>query len=209
MKLADEGAHVFVASKGASASAAAKTPISPPGVGGFEVGAASRVRKGEDTYNFCSEVIGGERVIMAMVADGHGGGAAALFCRDHLLGSFIELARGDPSAESLQAAGRGAFRRAHAEVRSMRDCTAGCTLTLCAFNERRAELTCLNAGDALAYIFLPGQPGAVELVSEDHRLDRCATERARLRAVGGTLGRAKGSDGQPAGPIRVFPGGLA
>jgi len=175
----------------------------------IELGTAVRVKKGEDMHSVRREVIGGERVLLVMVADGHGGNVASMYCRDRLFDLFIETAGGDASSSSLQEAGRDAFRRAHAEVRAIRGCTAGCTLTLCAVNEHRGELTCCNAGDTLAYIFSSEQPDAPELVSEDHRLDHCESECARLKALGGRLGKAVGHDGLPGGPKRVFPGGLA
>eukprot|EP00965_Chrysotila_dentata_P198710 6178971-Pleurochrysis_carterae.AAC.1 len=110
---------------------------------------ALHVKKGEDTHKWRREVIGGEDVLLVMVADGHGGDAAAACCRDKLFDLVVRAANGDASAKALQAAGRAAFELAHADVRAVPGCTAGCTLTLCALNAQRDELTCCNAGDTL------------------------------------------------------------
>mmetsp|Transcript_11539 Transcript_11539/g.22382 ORF Transcript_11539/g.22382 Transcript_11539/m.22382 type:complete len:442 (+) Transcript_11539:107-1432(+) len=175
----------------------------------FAIGSSFRVKKGEDAHDLRREVIGGEPVVLAMVADGHGGSAASAFCRDFIFDAFLERANGDASAESLQAAGRAAFHRAHAEVHAIPGCTAGCTLTLCAVNEQRGELTCCNVGDTLAYLVSSELAGTAQMISADHRIDHSEEERARLKALGGNLGKAVGPDGQPGGPIRVYPGGLA
>uniref|UniRef100_A0A6T0CHI4 PPM-type phosphatase domain-containing protein n=1 Tax=Chrysotila carterae TaxID=13221 RepID=A0A6T0CHI4_CHRCT len=175
----------------------------------YESGFDFRVKKGEDAHNLRREVVGGEPVVLAMVADGHGGSAASAFCRDFIFDAFLERANGDASAESLQAAGRAAFYRAHAEVHAIPGCTAGCTLTLCAVNEQRGELTCCNVGDTLAYLVSSELAGTAQMVSADHRIDHSEEERARLKALGGNLSKAVSPDGQPGGPLRVYPGGLA
>ena len=49
----------------------------------------------------------------------------------------------------------------------------------------------------------------VECLSEDHRLDRCEVECARVRQTGAKIARAQASWGGPEGPLRSWPGGLA
>ncbi len=49
----------------------------------------------------------------------------------------------------------------------------------------------------------------VVVLSEDHRLGSNADEMERVRKKGAKLGQAIGVDGQPRGPLRAWPGGLA
>ena len=87
-----------------------------------------------------------------MVADGHGGVDSASHCHEHALTYAIRAAGLDASSSSLRAACVAAFERLHREVRAMRDCTSGSTLTIVALNSARSELTAANIGDTLAYV---------------------------------------------------------
>ena len=82
--------------------------------------AARRGAQGEDKWTLKEAVVGGETLVFAVVADGHGGAKAAEYCKEHASQYMIEEANGDASAESLRGAGRRAFAgRCEARVRTM------------------------------------------------------------------------------------------
>ena len=67
------------------------------------------------------------------------------------------------------------------------------------------ELIVANVGDSLAFL----DTGAEVLqVSVNHRLEANKSEVERIEASGGEVASST-VDGRPAGPIRVWPGGLA
>ena len=68
-------------------------------------------------------------------------------------------------------------------------------------------ITCANVGDSQGYLVTPEDMIALGV---DHRLDGNADERQRVIEAGAKIGRAvHPSTGQPSGPLRAFPGGLA
>ncbi|EOD09613.1 hypothetical protein EMIHUDRAFT_448426 [Emiliania huxleyi CCMP1516] len=139
-----------------------------------------------------------------MVADGHGGSAASRHCRKHLLDYYIAAA-GDGSAASLLGAGATACQQVHEEVKRITN--AGSTVTIIALNLTRGELAVVNLGDSEAWLVPPS--GSSVRLSEDHRLDTSEPERARVRGMGGHLSHARNRAGDPAGPLRLWPGGVA
>jgi len=47
------------------------------------------------------------------------------------------------------------------------------------------------------------------IITEEHRIANSESERERLKAAGGKLAHARGPDGRPGGPLRLWPGGVA
>ena len=152
--------------------------------------------------------VAGEQLYLAMVADGHGGKHAAVHCKKMIIGAIVgELGQKAPTGKAVRDAGRAAFARAHAEVLANDKTTAGSTLTCVVVNVDRAELTTLHSGDSVARL-VPHHAKCVALC-EDHRIDSSEAERDRLTKLGGQIARAMDSQGQPAGPLRLWPGGVA
>ena len=174
-------------------------------------GGFGRALKDEDRWMVASTVIGGDTVEVGLVADGHGGSAAASHCKRHAVPYLFERANGDASAESLRRAGRAAFDRLHAEVRDT-GLTDGTVLTLCIINLTRSEVTTLHAGDCTA-VLIPHQAGSslkAQRLTAEHRLEESKFERKRVAELGGTVARLQHPvTKEPGGPLRVFPGGLA
>lgn len=171
------------------------------------MGTWSLPRKGEDMWDTRECKVGGEKLFIALVADGHGGTDAALHCKRTVIENLIAAAGNDPSPDSLRAACKATFVRAHSEVLKMLHTTAGTTLTVCIVNPLRCELTTAHVGDSVARM-VPARGDAVALC-EDHRIDSSPVERDRLIGMGGKIARATDSFGQPAGPMRLWPGGVA
>ena len=171
-------------------------------------GGASASLKGEDVWHSETVTLVGEELHFIMVADGHGGAAAAEtckvclleYCREALASSAAE----DASGAVLCAAAELAFLRIHQKVRESPSSTAGCTLTLLFFNPGRGEVTCVNAGDSLALMAPP-----LQMLTADHRIVNSEEERTRILGLGGKLAPAQNSSGEPRGPLRAWPGGLA
>jgi len=76
-------------------------------------------------------------------------------------------------------------------------------------------MVCANAGDTRV-LLVPRALGrrqrhalrAARLLSVDHSLSNNASERQRVLAAGGRLGRALDDKREPTGPVRSYPGGL-
>jgi len=173
------------------------------------MGVAELVLKGEDQHDVREVEVEGEPLKLAMVADGHGGKAASLYLKRSLIDLFLAALHelGPPSGANLQRAGRRTFLYAHAEMVRNRSTTAGSTLSLVVVNTRRAEATAMHVGDSVAR--LVPRRSATRSLCEDHRIDSSEAEQQRLRAAGGKLARAKDKLGRPAGPLRLWPGGVA
>ncbi len=173
------------------------------------VGGYQRSLKGEDCYATRQEFIGGDSISFILVADGHGGRQVSSYISSRLLERVCTNAV-DGSADSLNAACSAAFKQVHQEVCSPNfdsgESKAGSTLTVVCVNVTRGEVSTWNVGDSMA--LLVENDGYVEL-GVTHRLEESTDEQERVVAKGATLGRAVGPDGQPGGPIRAFPGGLA
>jgi serine/threonine protein phosphatase PrpC len=165
------------------------------------------------------------------VFDGHGGSAAATYASNALLKMAAEaldapaagravaaadlppvkgLPAGDAAAwragaelaRRAPAALAAAFLRADREARR-RFGEGGTTATLALLVGW--DLVVANVGDSLAFL----DTGAEVLqVCGNHRIDDSAAERARLEA-GGAAVHPSTIDGAFAGPLRVWPGGLA
>ena len=157
--------------------------------------------------------IGGENVLVAMVAEGLGASGAVDWCAANLTQTFVRAARGDPSAGSLRRAGKEAFKEAHREVRRLLAAAgpsappaSACHVTVCAINRLRGEITACNAGASSAVLF--ASRGAPVSLTEDHRFENSPSERQRMQGLGSSLKRAS-SHGQPTGVLRTWPPGVA
>ena len=174
----------------------------------FMVGGFQRSLKGEDCFATRHDVIGGDSVSFMLVADGHGGDHVSTYISSQVLKQLCLAV--DGSAAALNVALRAAFKMAHEEVCSTNfdngDRKAGSTLTVVCVNATRGEVSAWNVGDSMA--LLVENDGYIEL-GVSHRLEDNQQEQERVVAKGATLGRAMDPSGQPGGPIRAFPGGLA
>ena len=169
--------------------------------------------KGEDGLRVERLVIGGDVVLCAAIADGHGGPEAASFVVMHLLELLVEESCGDSSGSALAQAMERTFARLHALLHADERHTAGTTVTVCLINETRGELTMGNVGDSAAFLVLSNpansatpKPTGIPLTSE-HRLQESNDERRRVSEAGGKLGQVV-IGGFPNGPLRAFPGGV-
>lgn len=178
------------------------------------LGAAELVLKGEDRHAIRSVQHASETLHIAVVADGHGGKQAASHCRrvliDALLAALHPPGETKPipaTGKALRAAGRQVFLDVHTDVLSDKTHTAGSTLTLVVVNQDRHQATVLHVGDSVVRL-VPHRSRCVALC-EDHRIDTSESERERLVALGGLIARATNRRGEPAGPLRLWPGGVA
>mmetsp|Transcript_14547 Transcript_14547/g.31527 ORF Transcript_14547/g.31527 Transcript_14547/m.31527 type:complete len:348 (-) Transcript_14547:120-1163(-) len=173
-------------------------------------GSKELVLKGEDRMRWAKVLIGGEEVFLSMIADGHGGKDAAVHCHACLFDYLLEAAAGEPGARALRQAARTAFIRLHQEILE-RDppTTAGTTLTFCALNPSRGEITCAHVGDSIALLVAADANRRIIELCEDHRIDTSQRERDRLLKQGGLIAHAMNRHGRPGGPLRLWPGGVA
>ena len=175
----------------------------------FMVGGFQRSLKGEDCFATRHDVIGGDSVSFILVADGHGGDHVSTYISSRVLQQICASAA-DGSAAALNVACNAVFKKVHEEVCSSKFDTgerkAGSTLTVICVNATRGEVSCWNVGDSMA--LLVENEGYIEL-GVSHRLEENQQEQARVVAQGAMLGRAIDPSGQPGGPMRAFPGGLA
>ena len=173
------------------------------------VGGYQRSLKGEDCFATRQDVIDGDSVSFILVADGHGGDHVSTYISSRVLQQICASAV-DGSAAALHVACEAALKKAHEEVCSSKfdtgDRKAGSTLTIACVNTMRGEVSVWNVGDSMA--LLVENDGYSEL-GVSHRLEENQQEQERVVAKGATLGRASDPNGQPGGPIRAFPGGLA
>ncbi|KOO52801.1 serine threonine-protein kinase ctr1 [Chrysochromulina tobinii] len=173
-------------------------------VGGFQ-----RSLKGEDCFATRQDIICGDSITCILVADGHGGSHVSTYISSRVLQQICASAA-DGSAAALNVACNAVFKKVHEEVCSSKFDTgerkAGSTLTVICVNATRGEVSCWNVGDSMA--LLVENDGYIEL-GVSHRLEENQQEQLRVVAKGATLGRAIDPNGQPGGPIRAFPGGLA
>ena len=137
-----------------------------------------------------------------LVADGHGGAQVADLAKSEVLLSVIGRAADAPLEDAMHAAFLDLHSRARREYVG-----AGATATVVAIDRRTRWITCANVGDSQAYMVLPEE---LVPLGVDHRFDTNADEVKRVVGQGGHIGRAqKAATGQPSGPLRAFPGGLA
>ena len=159
---------------------------------------AVRIHKNEDR----DECLEKGEMAYFLVADGHGGPQVADIARDDLLMSIITRAAVAPLEDAMHTA----FLELHARAR--RDyAAAGTTATVVAIDRRTRSITCANVGDSHGYLVLPEK---LVPLGVDHRFDTNVEEKQRVVKQGGKIGRAvHAATGQPSGPLRAFPGGLA
>ena len=175
----------------------------------FMVGGFQRSLKGEDCFATRQDIIRGDSITCILVADGHGGSHVSTYISSRVLQQICASAA-DGSAAALNVACNAVFKKVHEEVCSSKFDTgerkAGSTLTVICVNATRGEVSCWNVGDSMA--LLVENEGYIEL-GVSHRLEENQQEQARVVAQGAMLGRAIDPSGQPGGPMRAFPGGLA
>ena len=156
----------------------------------------------------CREAfIGGEPCVFGMIAEGLGSTQVVDWVHVNALPTFVHFAGHDPSATSMLRAGQQTFAALHQEALKMVPETgrSGCTLTLCAINRTRSELTTINIGACAAVLFARDR---VTRLTDDHRLQVNAQEQERLKASGILVSRAQDELGAPVGALRAWPGGL-
>lgn len=137
-----------------------------------------------------------------LVADGHGGAQVANLAKSEILLSIIGRAADAPLEDAMHAAFLELHSRARREYVG-----AGTTATVVAIDRRTRWITCANVGDSHAYLVLPEE---LVPLGVDHRFDNNAEEVKRVISMGAQIGRAqRPATGQPVGPLRAFPGGLA
>jgi serine/threonine protein phosphatase PrpC len=156
----------------------------------------------------CREAfIGGEPCVFGMVAEGLGSTQVVDWVHVNALPTFVHFAGHDPSATSMLRAGQQTFAALHQEALRMVPETgrSGCTLTLCAINRTRSELTTINIGACAAVLFARDR---VTRLTDDHRIQVNAQEQERLKASGILVSRAQDELGAPVGALRAWPGGL-
>ena len=162
------------------------------------------IRKGEDRHTTRQVNHQGETLFLGMVADGHGGKQCAELCKSCIFDLILGALEGPPDGTALRQAGTAAFIAMHERMLSDSSTTAGSTLTVCILNAMRGELTTLHCGDSVAR--LVGRRKTALALCEDHRLDSSVAERERVSKLGGKLARAMDKQGNPGGPLRLWPG---
>ena len=210
----EQRALYTIASMGACSTAVEQAsmleePTERPGALMTSIFASHALRlKGEDGLRVERLHMGGDAVLCAVVVDGHGGHEAALFVIDHIIEFIIEESHSDANGTVLSQALERAFQRLHALLCEDDQHTSGTTATVCLINETRGEVTTGHVGDSAAILCAATTTlsPAISLTGE-HRLADSEDERARVVASGGKLGHAT-IYGQPAGPLRAFPGGV-
>jgi serine/threonine protein phosphatase PrpC len=191
----------------------------PPLLIATRIGSHTASHKGEDGLRVRRLVIGGDAVLCAVLADGHGGHEAALFVVDHLIEFLGEESHNDASAHGLSQASERAFARLHALLLADDRHTAGTTATLCLLNETRGEITTAHVGDSAALLVSANRantyehahehaaipdaatPLATSPLTSEHCLVDSVDERRRVSALGAKLGHLHGR-------LRAFPGGV-
>ena len=194
-------------------------PVQPPGEEELplpplacKVAACNKTLKGEDTW--FSEIVStssGSQYHCAGVFDGHGGRAAAEYCRDnmasYLTGAAAQTPGGGQSLAEMAVALKLVFARCHRELRETPGLTAGTTATVIVVDHAHRRVLCANVGDSSAMVCDATTMG---FVSADHRLHSNKDEQNRVLSLGSKLAYARHpGTNQPAGPLRMWPGGLA
>ena len=143
-------------------------------------------KKGEDTHATLDADIGGELVYLSMVADGHGGAAAAEQCRSELLADIVAEAQ-DSAPDELTRAIHTCFVAIHERIRATTESGAACTVV--AIVASTGAVTCANSGDVLAVGFSPANSHPLHLAMS-HRLEERGsrtTESDRVITAGGKI----------------------
>jgi len=122
----------------------------------------------------------------------------------HLLHHIIENAM-DATSEALNVAVVDGLRAMHESIRAS-GTNAGSTVTVCAVNLVRLQLSVWNVGDSLAVLI--GGDHSIKELGMSHRLVDNADELRRVVALGAKVARQKDVNGRGFGPLRVWPGGM-
>ena len=185
-----------------SASSSKLTAPIEPERAPFEILHATAVRNKKDEDR--DEHVEKGDMSFFVVADGHGGAQVADLAKSDMLMSIITRAADVPLQDAMHAV----FLELHARARRVNWAErAGTTATVVAIDRRTRWITCANVGDSLGYLVLPEK---LVPLGVDHRFDTNVDERQRVVGQGAKIGRAMHvATGQPSGPLRAFPGGLA
>lgn len=144
-----------------------------------------------------------DEYILFGVADGHAGNGSAALCQREI-GEVMQDCM--QHTDDMQSAVASAFRELHARcvrLSSHLSESSGTTLTVILINPTSGVYICANVGDSHA---IHVTPTSYRHISTSHRLQDNPSERMRLREHVSYL---RGDDNLPAGPPRLFPGGLA
>ena len=134
-------------------------------------------KKGEDAHAVHIVDVGDETLLLALVADGHGGARASSTLAEQLLPKVIEEAE-NTSAAALETAMLRSFAILHAEIRKTAG-TEGSTATVVAIALKQGTITCGNVSAHARPRTLTLVPAAYSELSAP---DRGAQ---RLRSAGG------------------------
>ena len=190
-------------------SARSKSHIAAPSPVNVQTGAASKAcGKAADRHTCLETVIGDDLIVLALVVDGQGGDDLANWAHANMLKLVVKMAQGDPSGQSLTRAGWRAFQYAHGEasLEVAASLRSGCTLTVCAVNRTRREVTTCGLGACMAVLL---SRGSTLPLTEDHRIDHSLPERQRLRDLGAHVARRRDAKGNEMAPLRLWPSGVA
>ena len=169
------------------------------------LGSVQSSLKDEDRLLSMSVRIGGEELLILMVADGHGGQTAADLCVAGATGHIVRASEDDPSAPSLRNACARTFECLNADVLAAGG-TSGACFTVAIVNYARSEVTVAHVGDCAVVLVEHMREG---VLTEEHRLEGSDAERERVSRAGAKIGRSVDSTGRAKGPVRAWPGGLA
>jgi len=143
------------------------------------------------------------------VFDGHNGPQCGHYLRDNIASNLqkhmkIHQESQERPEDAIIFALRDTFVDLSDTFKNTNMKGSGSTATVCHLENR--TLTIASVGDSRAALDTGNE---VVMISTDHRVEDNADECARIRSLGGVLGRVRGPDGQSVGPLRVWPGGLA
>ena len=136
--------------------------------------------------------------LIAGVADGHGGNASALLCKNNIYSIMTNYL----STTDMRSLIENTFSELHKMCLEL-PCNSGCTLTVVIVHKKTREYFCGNVGDSLA---IHVKPSSHMWITTSHRLQDNPSERERLK---GKISYIKGSSGDCVGPPRLYPGGLS
>lgn len=157
----------------------------------YVVASASKEFKGEDATLVQTR---GD-FVYGLVCDGHGGKDAAKL----VVTEFMK------TLDDADMCFVRIFQTLHTLVQAKCN-TCGCTLSVFMWNASNCDVIHANCGDSDIVVF---EPTTYNILSETHRLQYNARERQRLQEAGAVVRQARNEIGEPYGPYRLWPGGLA
>ncbi|CAO2834200.1 unnamed protein product [Amaranthus hypochondriacus] len=175
-------------------------------------GQANQSKKGED-FTFlkteCQRIVGDGITTFSVFGlfDGHNGTAAAIYAKEHLLSNVLGAIPTDLNRDDWVAALPRALVAGF--VKTDKDFlekgqASGTTVTFAIIEGW--SITVASVGDSRC--ILESAEGEIFCLSADHRLESNESERERVTACGGEVGRLNTGGGTEIGPLRCWPGGL-